>query len=105
RRLLFVQFRITPKDALLVEGNAAVGREISPNVRPRGDAVAQSDQARNLALERLHSLREGIAKAIDDLEQRQIDVGDPSSREIGAAIVLQQLLEIAEIFRHTFLPE
>ena len=65
----------------------------------------QINRARYLALERLHALRKCVAQALDNLEQREIGVSCPAAGEIGAAIVLQQPLEIPQIFRHAFLPE
>jgi hypothetical protein len=65
----------------------------------------RSTRPGNLALEGLHPLGKRVAQPFDDLEQRQIDIGQPAAGDIAAAIVLQQPLEIAEIFRHAFLPE
>src|SRR5580704_10369386 len=94
-----------PEDAVLVEGNAAVAFEIRLDPRSRGNPVAQADEARNLALERLHALRKSIAQPLDDLEQREIDIGDATAGNKRPAACLQYLLEIAEIFRHALLPE
>ena len=85
-RRLRIQRLVAPEDAVFVEGNAAVAGEIGLDVRPRGDAVVQIDQARDLALERLHAFWKGVAQPFDDLEQRQIDIGQPAAGEIGAAI-------------------
>src|SRR6267142_65485 len=100
-----VQLLVAAEDAFLVEGDAAVAREIGLDVGPRGDAVMQIDHARYLALERLHALWKCVAQALDDLEQREIGVSRPAAGEIGPAIVLQQPLEIAQIFRHAVVPE
>src|SRR5499433_2051368 len=93
-----------PENAVLVEGNSAFARKIGLDVRPRGDTVVQVDKARNLTLERLHPLREGVAQAVDDLEQREIDIGQSPSCQI-AALAVQQPLEIAEILWHALVPE
>src|SRR5712671_2083766 len=83
---LTIQLLVAPKNALLVEGNAAVAREIGLDVGPRGDAVVQIDHAGYLALERLHALGECVAQPLDDLKQREIGVSRPAAGEIGAAI-------------------
>src|SRR3954469_5186173 len=84
-----VQLLIPTEDAFLVEGDPALACEIRFDVRPRGDAIVQIDQPRYLALERLHALRKCIAEPLDDLEQREIGVGDPAAGEIGTAMALQ----------------
>src|SRR5215475_8830726 len=81
---LRIQFPVVAEDALFIEGDAAVACEISLDVRPRGHAVMQSDQTRNIALERLHPLRKGVAQARNDLEQRQIDTAYPYTAHIRA---------------------
>src|SRR6267143_4916324 len=102
---LHIQRLILPEDAVLVEGDAAVAGEIGLDIGSRGDAVVQIDQAGNPALEGFHALGKCIAQAFDDLEQREINISDPAAGEIGAAIAVQQLLEIAEIFWRPLLPE
>jgi hypothetical protein len=64
-----------------------------------------SSTSREFALERLHAFRKGIAQSLDDLEQRQVDIGQAAAGDVSPAIGRQQVLEIAEIFRHAFLPE
>src|ERR1039458_8993985 len=100
-----IQLFIMAEDAVLVEGDAPVAGKIGLDVRSDGDAVVQIDQALNFALEGLHAIRKGITQPLDDLEQRKIGVGHPAAGEIEAAVVLQQPLEITEIFRHPLLPE
>src|SRR5580704_8584169 len=56
-----VQFLVVAEDPLIVERNPSFAFQISLDLRPRGDAVAQADQSGNLLLERLHPFREGIA--------------------------------------------
>src|SRR5690348_453324 len=65
----------------------------------------QRDEPGNLSLEALHALGEGVAQALDDLEQRKINVSKPASDDESTAIVFQHALEIAEIFRHAVTPE
>src|SRR6201996_3269466 len=94
-----IQFLVMPENPIRIERNPALAREIRLDVRSRGDAVAQIDQAWDLALERLHSFRERIAQAFDELEHREVDIGQPPPGDIGAAVLLEQPFEIAEIFR------
>src|SRR5262249_50676726 len=56
-------------------------------------------------LEVFHALGKRVAQALHDLEQREVHIAYPSSRYVAAAIVLQELLEIAEIFRNALVPE
>src|SRR5271154_4719676 len=67
---LGVELRIVAEDAVLVEGNAPARGEIGFDARPRGDAVVQIAQARQVFFECLHGAREGVAQARDGLEQR-----------------------------------
>src|SRR5262245_30163299 len=100
-----IQLPVAPEDAVLVERNPPLAFEIGLDLRPRRDAVAQRNEAGDIRLERLHPVREGVAQALNDLEQREIDIGDAPPGDIAAAIVLQQLLEIAEIFWDALFPE
>src|SRR5262249_8213674 len=92
-------------DAPLAERDAALGGEIGRNARALRDALVQDDDARHFALEPLHPLREGVAQALHDLEQREIDIAQPAPEHIGAAARAQQALEIAQVFRHAVTPE
>src|SRR5215470_19337289 len=92
-------------DALLAERDAALRGEISGDPRPPGDAAVQRDQARHLALEPPHALRKGVAQALDDLEQRKVDVAEPAAEDIGAAALAEHALEVAQEFRHPIAPE
>src|SRR6185437_6798175 len=100
-----IQFLVAAEDAVLVEGNPPLAFEIGLDLRPRRDAITQREEAGDFLLERIHALGERIAQALDDLEQREVDIGDAPPGDIEAAIVLHQSLEIAEIFRHALLPE
>src|SRR5436305_13080340 len=93
-----IQRLVAAEDAVLIEGNAAGACEISLDVGPRRDAVVQLHQLRDRALEPLHALRESIAQAFHDLEQRQVDVSRAAPGGERAAAVAHQALEIAEIF-------
>src|ERR1700740_544883 len=100
-----IQLFVIPENTLIVELDPALAIQIRLDLRPRGDAVAQTDQSRNFLLECFHPVRKGVAKSFHELEQREIDIGDPSPRDIAAAVLLQEVLEIAEIFRHALVPK
>src|SRR6266446_9095552 len=51
---LNIQFLVASKNAVLVEGDAAVAGEIGLDVRSVGDAIVQIDQAGDPAFERFH---------------------------------------------------
>src|SRR5580692_6934789 len=94
-----------PENTVLVEGDAAVAGKIGFDIRAARNAIVQIAKPGNLALEGLHAPGKSIAQPRHDLEQREIDIADPAAGKIEAAIVLQQALEISEIFRHAFVPE
>src|ERR1700760_4513176 len=102
---LAVQFLVAGEDAVFVERDAAFAVEIGLDVGPTGDAAVQLHQFGNVALERLHPLGKRVTQAIDDLEQRQIDVAKLASRQKAAGACFQQTLEIAEIFWNALVPE
>src|SRR5262245_32446443 len=86
-------------NAPLAERDAPLRGEIGGDPRPLGHAVVQRDDARHLALEPLHPSGEGVAQALDDLEQREVRIGELAADEIGAAAVGEYALEIAQEFR------
>ena len=92
-------------DAPLAERDAPPRGEIGGNPRPLGDALVQRDDARYLALEPLHPLGEGVAQALDDLEQREVRIGELAADQIGTAAVSEHALEIAQEFRQAVAPE
>src|SRR5216684_7330761 len=53
-RRLGVKLGIMPEDAVLIEGDAPPGREISGNARPRRDAVVKRDRPWVFRLQPLH---------------------------------------------------
>src|SRR6476619_2376781 len=72
----------------------------------RGRLATRSCSAiRHLLLEPLHVLGEGVAQALDDLEQREVDVAQPAADKVLAAVLLQHALEVVEEFRHPIAPE
>src|SRR5262245_25994749 len=92
-------------NAPLAERDAPLRGEIGGNPRPLGHAVVQRDDARHLALEPLQPSGEGVAQALDDLEQREVRIGELAADEIGAAAVGEYALEIAQEFRQAIAPE
>src|SRR6516225_3900768 len=48
---------------------------------------------------------QGVTQALDVRENREVDVSEPASDQIAAAVVLQHALEIAQEFWHAVLPE
>src|SRR5271169_6682966 len=71
---LCVQLLVMPEDGLLVEWDPPLRREIGRNARALGDAVAHCDDSREFLFQALHRLWECVAKAFDDLEQRQVGI-------------------------------
>src|SRR5262245_10381689 len=92
-------------NAPLAERDASLRGEIRGNPRPLGHALVQRDDARHLALEPLHPSGEGVAQALDDLEQREVRIGELAADEIGAAAVGEHAFEIAQEFRQAIAPE
>jgi hypothetical protein len=78
-----------------LNGNAPLGRKIGFDPRPLRDPVVQGNQSRNFLLEALHPLGKSVTQALDDLEDREIDVSQPAPDQILAAVLLQHALEIA----------
>src|SRR5438876_6085216 len=96
RRSSGVQLRVAAEDTLLVERDAALRAQVSAESRPRGDALVQLDQARDIFFQAAHRPREGVAQPLDHLEQGQIDVG--KTPEV-------HLLEVLQELRQAFSPE
>src|SRR5690348_18344722 len=92
---LAVEFRVVPENALVVEGNAPIRREISRNAWTLLHALCERDQPGNLPLEPFHAIGERVAQAGDQLEQRQVDVAQPPAEHMVSAVFLQHALEIA----------
>src|SRR5712691_2880259 len=89
----------------LAESDASLGGEIGGDAGTGGDAVAQRDDARNSPFESLHAVGEGVAQALHDLEQGEVDVAEPAAEELGPAALADHALEIAQEFRHAIAPE
>ena len=53
----------------------------------------------------LHPLWKCIAQAVDDLEQREVDIADPAAGDPGAAAFAEQAFEIAGKFRNPLVPK
>src|SRR5258705_3873617 len=102
-----IQFRVTTEDAVLIERDAPFRREVSRDVRTRGNAVVQSDQPRIVRLQPFHGFRKCIAQAGNQLKYRQIGIGQRIARHVTPALAGtgQYLLEITKKFRHALGPE
>src|SRR5882757_8391616 len=103
--MLPIQLLEMPINPPLAERDAALRGQIGPDARPLRHAFVQRDHARHLLLEALHPLREGVAQALDDLEQAEVHVAEPPAEQPGPAAALDHALEIAEEFRHAIFPE
>src|SRR3546814_6363926 len=64
-------FRVMAEDAVLVERLPPRRREVGGDVAPLADAAGQLEHPGNVAAERVHRIREGVAQAFHQLEQRQ----------------------------------
>src|SRR5713101_6938077 len=96
---LDVQFWIMPEDAVPVEGDPPLRREVGGEARPRRDAVVQRDRSRVSRLQPLHRAGKSIAQAGDHLEERQVRVGEKLAEKPSASFAHQHPLEVAEEFR------
>src|SRR5579871_5806369 len=97
--------RVMPKDSHLIERNAPLAREIRGDVRTPGHARVHLDNARHALLQPLRHLGKRKAQAVDDLEQREVRIGQPPAEEERAAALLDHLVEVAEEFRRAVLAE
>src|SRR5262249_47818431 len=105
RGSLAVQLLEVAIDAPLAERDPPLGGEIGGDARALRDALVQRDQPRHLLLEALHALGEGIAQTLDDLEQREVHVGQPAAEHIRSTALLDDALEVAQKLRHPVAPE
>src|SRR5258706_3111348 len=96
---LNVELRIMSEDAVLIEGDAALGREISGNARPRRDAAVKRDRPGVFRLQPLHRPGKSIAQTRDHLEKRKVRVGKRLAEEPAAFFPHEHALEVAEEFR------
>src|SRR5882762_3502362 len=99
---LNVEFWIMPEDALLVEGDPSLRREVGRNARARSDALVQRDRPRVFRLQPLHRAGKSIAQTRDHLGKRQVRIGKGPAEEPAASLPRQRPLEIAEELRHSF---
>src|SRR6266853_5514332 len=96
---LNVELRIMSEDAVLIEGDAPPGREISGNARPRCDVAVKRDRPGVFRLQPLHRPGKSVAQARDHLEKRQVRAGKRLAEEPAASFAPEHPLEIAEEFR------
>src|SRR3954453_9838113 len=90
-----------PEYPVCVERNAARRCQIFSDTGTLRHLVAHRDDARHVAFDAFHRLRECVAQAFDELKQRQVDVGDLTPEYIRPFGPLNNRLEIAEIFRRS----
>ena len=74
-----------PEEAVFVEGEAARALHIGGDARPLGDAVVERGDAWAFAELALGRLGEGIAEPLDDLEERQVGIGQPAADQVAVA--------------------
>src|SRR5258706_3583792 len=96
---LNVELGIMPEDAVLIEGDAPPGREISGNARPRCGAAMKRDRPRVFRLQPLHRPGKSIAQTRDHLEKRKVRVGKRLAEEPPASFAPEHPLEVADEFR------
>src|SRR5438552_14351916 len=94
-----VELRVMAEDVHLVERLATRRREICGDPRPCCDGRTQRAQARDLRRDPRHRARKRVRQPLDDLEHREIDVRDFPSDQVGAVVVLERALEVAEELR------
>src|SRR5215204_1623103 len=102
---LTIELAIMPENSPFIERDAAFRGEIGGDPRAFRHTIAQRNHARHFLFEPLHPLRKGVAQAFDDLEQREVDIAEPATKEIRTTTARDHLLEIAKIFRHATFPE
>ena len=87
---------IIPKDPVLIEGQAPVGREIRGEPGARRDSVVQRGHASVFAVLLGHRAGKFLAQRFDPPEERQINIGNCVADEKPAAVALQDLLEVTQ---------
>src|SRR3546814_1509633 len=80
------------EDAVLVERLPPRRREVGGDVGSLADAAGQLEHPGNVAAERVHRIREGVAQAFHQLEQRQVRVRQRSEEHTSE---LQSLMRIS----------
>src|SRR6187397_2945979 len=88
--------------AFIIEREAPGRIEISGDARLRCDARGERMEQRITAALLRHRVRKRIRQSAHDLEQREIDAGEPGADRPAAAarIESQHALEITKKFRH-----
>src|SRR4051794_20092215 len=92
-------------DAPLAERDAAIRGQVGGDPWALGDAVVQRDDPRHLALEPFHPLGEGVAQALDDLEQGEVDIAELAAEHIGAAALVEDALEVMQELGQAIAPK
>src|SRR5208283_2443751 len=97
---LLVKFRIMAKDAFLVKRQAALRGKIPGNPLAGRHSCAQRHDVPVPSRISCHRVRKRVAQSGNDLEQRQISVGEAAADQVGGAmwIICKHALEIADVF-------
>src|SRR6266571_841649 len=96
---LNVELGIMSEDAVLIESDAPLGREISGNARPRCDAAVKRDRPGVFRLQPFHRPGKSVAQTRDHLEKRKVRVGKRLAEEPAASFAPEHPLEVPEEFR------
>ena len=80
-----IKFGVMPEDAVLIEGDSSRRIQIGSDTRPFGYAVVQRNASLKSRLNSRHRAREGISQASNQLKQRQVAVGRPTSDKMAVA--------------------
>ena len=86
-----------PEDAVLVEGEASVALEISPDARGGGDALTECRDEWIVRHEARHPAREGIAEPGDGLEQAEIGISQAIRNQMLATPARRSRLSRAAV--------
>src|SRR5215207_8125709 len=82
-RSLAVELGVPSKDAVLVEGDAALAREISGDARTLRHRIVQGDHGGAIRRRALRGDGERVSKPLDDLKQGQIGIGELRADEVA----------------------
>lgn len=90
-----------PKDALLVERQAALRGKVCSNPRTVRHARVQRNYVAMPCPEPRHRVRKSVVQPGDELEQRQVGVGKPTADQVGgpARVAREHPLEVTQEFR------
>src|ERR1700750_2754100 len=95
-----------PENALFIERDAARGGEVGGDPRAQRNLVVEGDQSGMTAPDALHGPGKGGAEGFENLEHREIRIGEtPLDEEaLAGGVAREHAFEIAEVFGHA-MPE